>query len=87
MLARHLFNLPTMGNWHPFFEMDRLARQMDRMTDTMFGRPGAGLGMAKMFPAINITEDDEKYGKEYGGDPNIPYALFFCIGHHSSPPF
>ena len=61
MLARHWLNFPSMGGWHPFTEIDRLARQMDWMTDDMFGRPGASPGMPKVFPAINITEDKEKY--------------------------
>ena len=61
MLARHFFNRPTMGNWHPFLGMERMARQMDWMTDAMFGRPGARLGMPRVFPAINIAEDKEKY--------------------------
>ena len=61
MLARNVFGLPSLGGRHPFTELERMARQMDLMTNTLFGRPGVPFMRPKVFPAINITEDQDKY--------------------------
>ncbi|WP_319524872.1 Hsp20/alpha crystallin family protein [uncultured Desulfosarcina sp.] len=61
MFARRLFNYPTMGWRHPFAEFERMSRQMDQLTQGLFGRPGLGLHHASVFPAINLTEDTENY--------------------------
>lgn len=61
MLAQNVFGLPSMGWRYPFAEMDRLARQMDWMNNAIFGQPGARMMMPKVFPAVNITENKEKY--------------------------
>ena len=61
MLARRLFNFPSMGWNHPFTELERMSRQMDRLTSGLFGRPNWNWRPARVFPAINLTEDKENY--------------------------
>lgn len=61
MTTRGIINFPFTGWRHPFTEMDRLSRQMDYLTQAMFGRPATRMLSAKVFPAINITEDAGKY--------------------------
>jgi len=61
MAATRMIGLPAMGLRHPFAEVERMARQMDLLTNTLFGRPEMRLFPSKIFPAINITEDKEKY--------------------------
>ena len=61
MFARGLFNYPSMGWRQPFVELDRMSRQMDRLTQGLTGRPGLGWLSAKVFPAINLTEDADNY--------------------------
>ena len=61
MIARRIFNLPTTGWRHPFWEVDRMARQMDQLTNAMFGRPGYPLFAGNRFPAVNLSETGDKY--------------------------
>jgi len=61
MFARPLFNYPTMGWRHPFAELERMSRQMDRLSQGLMGRPGLAWRTAKVFPAINLTEDADSY--------------------------
>jgi HSP20 family protein len=61
MFARSLFNYPSMGWRHPFAELERMSRQMDRLTQGLTGRPGLGWLSAKVFPAVNLTEDTDNY--------------------------
>jgi len=61
MFARRLFNYPSMGWRHPFAELERMSRQMDRLSQGLMGRPGLSLRPASVFPAVNLTEDAEKY--------------------------
>jgi len=61
MFARGLFNYPTMGLRHPFAELERMSRQMNQLTQGLFGRPGLGWRPASVFPAINLTEDADSY--------------------------
>ncbi len=61
MVARRMINFPFMGWPHPFSEMERMAKQMDWLTSGIFGRPGASFFSARVFPAVNIKEDKEKY--------------------------
>lgn len=61
MFARRLFDYPSMGWQHPFVELERMSRQMDRLTQRMLGRPGLSWQPAKVFPAVNLTEDKDKY--------------------------
>ncbi len=61
MFARPLFNSSTMGWRHPFAELERMSRQMDLLTQGLMGRPGLAWRTARVFPAINLTEDAENY--------------------------
>lgn len=61
MIARRLFDFPEAGWGHPFTEMDRLMQQMNRLGGALWGRPGQGWRTARVFPALNITEDSERY--------------------------
>lgn len=61
MFARPLFNDPTMGWRHPFAELEHMSRQMDRLSQGLMGRPGLTWRTAKVFPAINLTEDADNY--------------------------
>jgi HSP20 family protein len=63
MFARRLFNYPSVGWEHPFAELDRMSRQMDRLASAVFGRPAMPwmAAAAKVFPAVNLTEDNDKY--------------------------
>jgi HSP20 family protein len=61
MYARRLFNYPSMGWRHPFADLERMSRQMDRLTHGLLGQPGLGWRPASVFPAINLTEDTDKY--------------------------
>ncbi len=61
MVARGLFSYPTMGWRHPFAELERMSRQMDRLTQGWIGRPDLAWRSASVFPAINLTEDADNY--------------------------
>lgn len=61
MLARRLINFPSMGWANPFAEMDRMARRMDTLSRHMFDSPSLSLFPSKVFPAVNISEDKDKY--------------------------
>ena len=61
MYARRLFDYPSMGWRHPFADLERMSRQMDRLTHGLLGQPGLGWRPASVFPAINLTEDTDKY--------------------------
>lgn len=60
MFYPRLFNVPRMGVMSPFDELSRMRRQMDRMMDTMLNRSGTLAG-AGVYPAINLTEDENFY--------------------------
>jgi len=61
MIARRMRNFPTMSWRHPFAEMEQISRQMDLLTNTMFGIAGWRLMPARNFPAVNVSEDSDKY--------------------------
>ncbi len=61
MFARRLFDFPTLGWTSPFVDLERMSRQMDRLTHAMTGRPTARWLSAKVFPAVNLTEDKDNF--------------------------
>jgi HSP20 family protein len=61
MIARRMINFPSNVWQSPFAELERMAQQMDLFTRTMAGRPGMRLFASKVFPALNISEDKDKY--------------------------
>ena len=61
MYARRLFDFPSMGWQYPFTDLERRFRQMDRLTQAVMGRPGMNWLTARVFPAVNLTEDKDRY--------------------------
>ena len=61
MITRRMFDLPATGWQDPFVEMERRSRQMDQLTNALLGRPEMGWLSAKVFPAVNLTEDPDHY--------------------------
>jgi HSP20 family protein len=61
MFERRLFDFPAMAWQHPFADMERMSRRMDRLTQALFGRPVVPWMGAKVFPAVNLTEDQDRY--------------------------
>jgi HSP20 family protein len=61
MLRGRLFRFPEISRTDPFVQLDRMSREMDRLTRALFGGPRMGSASAQVFPAVNITEDRDKY--------------------------
>lgn len=61
MITQKMMGFPSMGWPFSFEEMERMARQMNRLTGGILGRPGTSMFSAKVFPAVNISEDKGKY--------------------------
>lgn len=61
MFARRIFDYPSMGWSNPFVDLERMSRQMDRLAHTLTGRPAAPWLSARVFPAVNLTEDKDNY--------------------------
>ncbi|SLM32233.1 conserved hypothetical protein [Desulfamplus magnetovallimortis] len=65
MITRRMLNFPAATGWsHPFFGMDELRKDMDRL-NRLFDSSGSSylphFFKAGVFPALNITENEEKY--------------------------
>jgi HSP20 family protein len=60
MIIRRLYDWPASEFRSPFDELERMRRQMDRLSDTLWGgvyrEPTAGI-----FPIVNVTEDHDHY--------------------------
>jgi HSP20 family protein len=60
MILRRISDWPTGGWRSPFEEVERMKRQVDRLSEGLtgrfFGEPTAGV-----FPLINLTEDHDNY--------------------------
>ena len=61
MFARRLFDFPTMGWQHPLAELERMSRRMDQLASSAFGKPGLRWMPAKVYPAVNLTEDKNNF--------------------------
>jgi HSP20 family protein len=61
MMTKRIINFPSSIWQHPLAEIDFLARQMDNLTSRVLGRSGIAWFPAGAFPAVNITEDEERY--------------------------
>lgn len=61
MFARKLFDFPSVGWQHRFADMEHMSRQMNRLTQAVLGKPGTHWLSARVFPAVNLTEDKNKY--------------------------
>lgn len=61
MIAQRLFNYPSYGWQHPFADIERMSRHLDQLTSAVFGRPAMNLYPSRVFPAVNISENTDKY--------------------------
>jgi len=61
MIARSLFDFPGLGWRSAFAEMERMRREMDRLTHGTAARSGLSGFHAGVFPTINLTEDKDNY--------------------------
>lgn len=61
MITRRIYNFPAMGWQNPFEEMERMSRQLNLLTNAMFGSAGVPFSTSGVFPPVNITEDVNKY--------------------------
>jgi HSP20 family protein len=60
MIIRRIGGLPT-GEWRsPFEELERMRREMDRLSEALTG-PLFREPLAGVFPPINVTEDPDNY--------------------------
>ncbi len=60
MFNQRFFGVPAFGPFRAFDELSRMRRQMDRLMETFGDKPTYAPG-AGVFPALNLTEDEEKY--------------------------
>jgi HSP20 family protein len=60
MFLPRLFSIPAIGTLRPFEELSRMRRQMDRIMDSFLEPRLQGL-QSGVFPAINLTEDDNHF--------------------------
>jgi len=60
MIIRRLYDWPGSESRSPFDELERMKRQMDRLSDLMWGG-GYREPMAGIFPIVNVTEDPDHY--------------------------
>jgi len=60
MFYRRLFDFPSGSFSNQFSELDRMRQQMERLFSRLADRP-LPRSQAGVFPAINLTEDKDKY--------------------------
>jgi HSP20 family protein len=60
MIIRRIGGLPTWEWKSPFEEIDRMRREMDRLSDALAG-PLFREPLAGVFPLMNVTEDPDNY--------------------------
>jgi HSP20 family protein len=60
MFYPRFFSTPTFRSWQPFDELSRMRSQMDRLMGAFESRPWSGSN-AGVFPAINLTENENHY--------------------------
>ena len=60
MLYPKLFGFPATRSRHPFDELSRMRREMDRIMDSVINRPTSATN-AGVYPAINVSEDADHF--------------------------
>ncbi|MDO9262633.1 MAG: Hsp20/alpha crystallin family protein [Desulfosalsimonadaceae bacterium] len=60
MLIRRIFNSPALYR-NPFNELERIRRRMDMLTGNLFTGSPQQAGACGVYPALNVTEDKDKY--------------------------
>lgn len=61
MITGNLIHFGSRRRHDPFWEMERMARHMERLTSAMLGKPGMLRRANRTYPALNITEDNERF--------------------------
>lgn len=62
MLTARLFNLPKTPWNNPFAEFDRMRKDMDALSNHVFGRTAStGHAGSGVFPLLNVTENKDNY--------------------------
>ena len=61
MIIRRMTEWPAMDWRSSFAEMERLKRQMDRISGAFFGERDSRSVPSGVFPAINLTENADNY--------------------------
>lgn len=61
MIPRRIFGFPGREWQDMFSEMERMSQQVNDLKRATLGRPGLWFTPARVFPAVNITEDKGKY--------------------------
>jgi HSP20 family protein len=61
MIARRVITTPDMFWKTPFSEMEHMRRQMDLLTRSVVGTPISRAMQSGVFPALNLTEDQDNY--------------------------
>jgi len=60
MLIRRIFNNPALYR-NPFNELERMRRHMDLLAGSVFAGTPQQSGACGVYPALNVTEDKDKY--------------------------
>ena len=60
-MSDRLFGFPGASMFDAFSRLDRMSREMDRLSRALFGDRSRHLSRQSVFPAVNITEDRDKY--------------------------
>ncbi len=60
MFFPRFLGMPNIGSMRPFEELNRMRKQMDRIMDSLMDAKAQGL-QSGVFPAINLTEDDNHF--------------------------
>ena len=61
MIVQRMFNYPSYGWQNPFADLGRMSRHLDFLARAMSGRPAMNLYPSRVFPAVNISENADKY--------------------------
>jgi HSP20 family protein len=62
MIVRRMYPTPSYGARGAFEELDRMRRYIDRLSESYFGgHPLGRVLSAGVFPALNLTQDKDKY--------------------------
>lgn len=61
MFYPRFIGMPTFGSQRPLDELARMRLQMDRIMDAFLNRPAAASAGSGVFPAINLSEDENNF--------------------------
>ncbi|QTA80136.1 Heat shock protein, Hsp 20 family [Desulfonema limicola] len=61
MITRNMFDFPGLSWRSPFGEIERMRRDMEKISNSMFGTRGLRRVHSGVFPPVNLTEDKDQY--------------------------